>query len=612
MGTPKKLRRPGYDKLDASRTEIRLLVLKKAAQVCDDIHCELRVVSLAKRPRPIYNTISYVWGDERERRMIYLNGRRTPTIANAEQVLRRFRLIDRDRMLWLDALCINQGDLSERGEQVALMKDVYTGSSHNLIWLGEDDGFMAQAAPKITELYCEACSKTGGLSRMREVIYNMHGYPLYEQPIPPTLDCVGMFRLWERPWFLRLWVVQEAALPRSSSMFCGEYELDLKLVLTAAMWFVYRLGFTTRLSQSVGKGLQCIVVMWEQTWRDSEYTASILQHRPPSSLLRLLKGLEAFQARDPRDHVYGILGLYQLLFVHEKIPRELTPDYNKSLRDVLVGAMIAAFRQSLRTGMLESFGTLNHRPGDLECSNSDLPSWVLRLHRPVDRQYEAGTNKGPDEFRACGRRVLSSVEIAGEYDSILILKGIIISHVKHVEPVWTRAKFCFLETVAKKLTESLRTLTGLQVDTKPFALTLVAGLHYSGRPFFPGELTASFRAMLRRLTLGPTLADDEDSSSFEMREARAAMYFSAMEVACRNRCVFVTQAGQLGLGPRVIRVGDVAAVLWGFRRPVLLRPFPGGNRYKLCDEVYMHDMMDGKWADAQMAEGRKEDVFYIH
>ncbi|KAK3647274.1 hypothetical protein LTR56_008105 [Elasticomyces elasticus] len=188
MGTPKELRRPGYDKLDASRTEIRLLVLKKAAQVCDDIHCELRAVRLAKRSRPIYNTVSYVWGDEKEQRTIYLDGKPSKTTASPEQVLRRLRLKSGDRILWTDALCINQSDVGERGEQVALMHAIYTGSSRNLIWLGQDEGFMAQAMPVIKTLYREARRETARFSQLQEVMYGKHKIRLSEQPFSRTID----------------------------------------------------------------------------------------------------------------------------------------------------------------------------------------------------------------------------------------------------------------------------------------------------------------------------------------------------------------------------------------------------------------------------------------
>ncbi|KAK5722696.1 hypothetical protein LTR15_005928 [Elasticomyces elasticus] len=603
MGTPKKLRRPAYEKLDAFQQEIRLLVLKRAAQASDDIHCELRVVSLAKRPRPLYNTISYVWGDGKEKCTIHVDGRSAEIIASAEQVLRRFRLRDRDRTIWLDAICINQGDVEERGEQVALMNAIYTGSSHNLIWLGEDDGFMAQAVIDIKALYREACEETRGLSRLREVLYNIHGFRLSEQPFSTTLDLSGLLRLWERPWFLRLWVVQEAALPKLSSMYCGGHEVRLKLVLTAAAWLKHKLKFTTKMSPIVYKGLQCAMLMWEYTYRD-------IDDGPRSSLLLMLSGLGTLQARDPRDHIYGVLGLYQRLSACETIPSELTPDYNKSLEDVLKGVMTVAFTRIVETGRFENFGTLNLKPEDLGSADNILPSWVLRPHLPWDAQYNAANTRG--DFRACGSKALSWFKVTGRDKSIMVLKGMTIRQVKHVEPVWTSDDFQLPDAVATKLIGFIETSNDHQADISSLPLTLIAGMDYQGNRPSHKEADASFRAVLRQLRLGPTPAEDEDAASLKIRQAKNDDYQRVMRVACGNRRLFVMQDCKIGMGPRVTQVGDVAAVLWGFKRPVLLRPLLGRKGYKLCDEVYIDHVLDGEWADAQLAKGRNEEVFHLH
>jgi len=156
MGPLRKLRRPGYDKLDAARQEIRLLILKKAAKISDDIHCELRTTSLAKRPRPIYHTVSYVWDDEHDKRVVYLYERRIRITASAEQVLRRFRWREFDRILWIDALCINQIDIAERSQQVAIMHEIFTECARNLTWLGEDDGSMPQTTMALNAVYQDA------------------------------------------------------------------------------------------------------------------------------------------------------------------------------------------------------------------------------------------------------------------------------------------------------------------------------------------------------------------------------------------------------------------------------------------------------------------------
>jgi hypothetical protein len=51
--------------------------------------------------------------------------------------LRALRLPDRDRFLWIDAICINQYDGVEKGSQVQMMRDIYAGATRTIVWLGE-------------------------------------------------------------------------------------------------------------------------------------------------------------------------------------------------------------------------------------------------------------------------------------------------------------------------------------------------------------------------------------------------------------------------------------------------------------------------------------------
>ena len=75
--------------------------------------------------------------------------------ANAEAVLRRMRLPDQLRVLWIDSICINQEDKQERSQQVALMHEIYGHGMRNLIWLGDDDGATKRALLSIDSLLDE-------------------------------------------------------------------------------------------------------------------------------------------------------------------------------------------------------------------------------------------------------------------------------------------------------------------------------------------------------------------------------------------------------------------------------------------------------------------------
>ncbi len=126
-----------YWTLDANLDEIRLLRVK-AGKENHRLSCKLRRVSLLDDPKPVYETVSYCWGGSNAKEAILLNGVKRDIPSSAAQAIRRIRLLDADRDLWIDAICINQNDDTERGQQVSAMHKVYSQTRRNLIWLGEN------------------------------------------------------------------------------------------------------------------------------------------------------------------------------------------------------------------------------------------------------------------------------------------------------------------------------------------------------------------------------------------------------------------------------------------------------------------------------------------
>ena len=85
-----------------------------------------------------------------------------------------------------------------------------------------------------------------------------------------------------------------------------------------------------------------------------------------------------------------------------------------------------------------------------------------------------------------------------------------------------------------------------------------------------------------------------------------------MSDTCLRRRILVTKDGSLGLRPQVMEPGDAVANLFGFSNPVVLRPLQATDHYLVCGEAYVHGLIDGTWTDAQFAEGRKDEEFYLH
>jgi hypothetical protein len=86
------------------------------------LHCELEYSSLDHNP--IYEALSYTWGDASIKLSILCGNNPFPVTSNLHEALLRLRSEKEARKVWIDAICINQDDIAERNAQVALMGDM--------------------------------------------------------------------------------------------------------------------------------------------------------------------------------------------------------------------------------------------------------------------------------------------------------------------------------------------------------------------------------------------------------------------------------------------------------------------------------------------------------
>ncbi|KAG6363802.1 hypothetical protein INS49_008905 [Diaporthe citri] len=176
--------------------DIRLLSLRPG-KPGDIIRADLETVSVLAR-RHYYDAISYTWADENGDSTkccslkIGSPGVLLPITRNCDSVLRRVRK-HTDRV-WIDAVCIDQDNVRERGQQVDLMPRIYKSAVRTFACVGE--------ASRESELV---------LRNLSEGIWT-----------PPHL--LGPF--FARPYFSRVWVVQEVALSKSVIMMCGDTAVE--------------------------------------------------------------------------------------------------------------------------------------------------------------------------------------------------------------------------------------------------------------------------------------------------------------------------------------------------------------------------------------------------
>ncbi|KAH7123335.1 heterokaryon incompatibility protein-domain-containing protein [Dactylonectria estremocensis] len=122
---------------DPNKPCIRLLELLQAKNIDDQIECHLDVVELGEHPPP-YEALSYCWGDKKQLREISCNGEPFQATENLFLALAHLRNDNTDRVLWIDAICINQTNLKERKSQVLVMGKIYSEATKVVIWLGSD------------------------------------------------------------------------------------------------------------------------------------------------------------------------------------------------------------------------------------------------------------------------------------------------------------------------------------------------------------------------------------------------------------------------------------------------------------------------------------------
>ena len=186
-----------------SATSIRLLHLAPGT-LDEPIVGSLNVVDLKYKPK--YECVSYTWGDAGDEEEISVDGEELFIRRHLWEALRRMRLPDQFRVLWIDALCISQSDLDEKAQQVHMIGKIVSLASSVLAWLGEHaDG--------------------------SEAIF--HGWPAEEtvtanmplESIPPDF-WKRRIEVWvafcSRRWFSRTWIIQEVVVAKEVHVFCGK------------------------------------------------------------------------------------------------------------------------------------------------------------------------------------------------------------------------------------------------------------------------------------------------------------------------------------------------------------------------------------------------------
>ena len=213
-----------YTTLSSSSTQrprFRLLELHPGHGI-DPVKTHLHEVSLTEDLG--YEAVSYCWGHPEDVKLITCNGQQLFVPRRLEVALRNIRHDDRPRMLWADAICINQSNVAEKESQVQLMRTIFSNAERTLIYLGDEEEKQAQNISKFA-----VWSIKLGLTVFRRRVNPLTSprIPVWDiergqyhilEPFSSHfyLELIGMLRM---PWFQRAWVVQEVAVSSKATIF---------------------------------------------------------------------------------------------------------------------------------------------------------------------------------------------------------------------------------------------------------------------------------------------------------------------------------------------------------------------------------------------------------
>lgn len=482
-------------------------------------------------------------------------------------------------------------------------------------------------------------TKKEGVSVNRSDTEEMKMFKDYGIPSPEDKRWSKITKFLDSPWFERCWVVQEVVVSQGDPLIlCGDQQLLWSVFQKSIVWLSQHTAFRTNRMVLVNS---IKIISGRQEWDHNE-SADIV-----SGLPTLLMLTASFRATDPKDQVFSLLGLIKETRSSEQWPKELTPDYTRSVQSIYQEVTKYCIRTD---GSLSILSQCDY--GYSETQDSNFPTWVPRWDMiPSTRRISAFEWTSTDGFqnviesfnKASNGTAVSMNESA--HPNVLKLRGLHVSTVEvclatvavenpisppglpeHLHLFLSREISDFYNICMKKV----RPTNTLSFD-RIFFLVTTAGLTPDNRDARDEPLihfhkflatattiltedqidldpTASLRSMVRsslQITMpvsetvplatadrnqSPLIHDDNDQSEEEI--PKPARYLTAL-MRLLNRRLFITASRQLGLGPAQMMSGDVVAVLFGGKVPYILRPLDSG-KWSFVGECYVEGLMRGE------------------
>lgn len=586
-----------YSPLDVPGREIRLVSLKKGL-FKDPLACELVVVALEQAPP--FQALSYVWGPMHNDKDLALHGYKLKITDNLWNALVQLRSATADRLLWVDALAINQTDLQERSNQVRLMRDIYTKAASTLIWLGEEKDNSQLAMSFLKEL-------EGSDSRVEIILKAL------QQGLDDPLFTAIEHLYTQREYWNRLWVVQEVICAQAATLHCGSHSVqyetlkELYVPLAEAMLQIKSAELRERFKSFEGFLHKIVVRGPAKVGKPSP--SGTLERRP---LLALLNGYRNAQCTDPRDRIYALLGIS-----HESDSSHpgLQIDYSRPTAEVYRAAAQAVIDSSEKLNIIcmNQKEITDPRTGRYHARHHPLPSWVpdwstligsLPLASILTNAKAAGATKARAVFPPDGSKLTAKGVVI--HKITYATKPISISNTHDHEILRTLMAWRLYVQACLGILPGTPSRSFEVLD--PFYRLLVLDIHTYSHTI---PMHMSWWEGWEHTLLATKSFDGVEISGMQNT------YLQTVFDYCSGRCMIalndpLSNSGtkveggiQLALCPQEVREGDLLVVLWGCDFPVVLREKAGeGERghYKFVGEALVQGYMGGEAVEKEARE----------
>ncbi|KAI0889650.1 ankyrin repeat-containing domain protein [Annulohypoxylon maeteangense] len=321
-----------------------------------EIKCEIIHTALDENVIP-YEAVSYRWGSSMKRESILVQGQRLNVTSNLYRILHDLRYSNADRYLWIDAICINQEDVSERGHQVVRMRDIYSRAVRVIFFVGRSTMYTDNLLAALAELQ----SKTYGNSWGREdERWDEAWVPIesgMEKQFPNTrrLFRRALIYIMEQSWFRRVWVLQEVGNAKSAIVYCGRASVLARVFAVAPRLLGINLNSHHK-------------AVFELMPGPSRQLSKI-----DRDFYSLLQRFSMAEAQDERDKVYALLGMCTCAEADK-----LIPNYSNSVEEVIRDTILCIWHYDIRNLPRYPYTRMDRFLADLNKLDGLVLAWFIK------------------------------------------------------------------------------------------------------------------------------------------------------------------------------------------------------------------------------------------